>query len=35
MEAFIIINSEIKRHENSEIEKQNREMKQKSGRNKP
>ena len=30
MEAFTIINSEIKKHENSEMEKHNREMKQKT-----
>lgn len=34
VEAFSIINSEIKRHENAEIEKQNRGMQQKSGKNK-
>lgn len=34
VEAFSIINSELKKHENAEMEKHNREMKQKSGKNK-
>ena len=33
VEAFEIISSEISRHENEEMEKQKREMKQKSGKN--
>ena len=33
VEAFEIISSEIARHENEELEKQKREIKQKSGKN--